>query len=468
MLLLGLRVFVFLFMQYIALSCCNLSSAAGEDIDSILQGFEDNAPYDAVTDQSPELLGSDKPGMSAFASSIRTRISLEGIYAYHAHKSVSTDTDYHGITSLGSRLDVDMTARYRNTLRAVVSGHGYYDAAFELNGREQYTPETLSAYEKEFELDEGYLGVEIFQQGHLRVGRQVFSPGKFDMLGAQKVFNPVDLRQPGVTAAENVPLPLCMTRFDHSADKWSLSALMVHEFRLNKYPAFGSDFYPFSFQLPESESPGSGLEKQSYGLLAKTMRQGWDINLLLASYLAERYLLGINDLTQKRYIDRHTLVGLSLDRAVNGWVVKFEGDWSDNHQYYALEGQKSSQVNILAGVEGHVFFDINIAFEMQYRHLFGLNPETEDSDDIPYRDGLAWAVSVKRLFLNDLLSFNLSMVTLGYDFSRGALQKFVVSYALSDNISLKVGAVFYSGGDKYPFVNVKDNDRIFMRMELDY
>jgi len=456
----------FVFQTILFFTSTSPCIAREETVDDVLQGFENDSVLATQPGPTNPLSQNGSPELSAPHHRISAAITLGGIYAYHTHTPVSSNTELHGLSSLSSRLDVDIDMLFSNNFRAVVQGHGFYDTAFALQGREQYTRETLDYYEDELEFDEAYFRATIFPGSVFTIGRQIISPGKFDLLNVQSVFNPVNQRKPGLTTAAERLVPVNMSRLDYSFDQWRFTALSTHEFRENRYPAFGSDYYPFAFPLPRLESTGSTLKQQSYGFLAGTLVQGWDISLLLSSFLSERSLLGLKENTPLRQIDRHTLLAVSTDRAYESWLVKFETDISLNHHYYALDEQNISRVDTLAGVEYSGFDDSTIIFEVLFRHLSGFDISGLTTDEIFYKEGLAWSFLARKSFLNDLLSINFLLVNIGLDFSKGGFSKLAAGYALTDRITLNGGIITYREGDDYPFNNIANNDRVFINVKI--
>lgn len=441
-------------------------ASGSAELEDILTGFEEGAEPGPLSNTVAETAGPGKRGIPLLSSRFSTKVTLDGVFALHDHRSVSTGTEYRGPTSLSSRLDLDLDLRFAERVRAVLSGHAFYDAIYALRGADDYPGEVLAVYRDELALDEASLSFSLPAGGNFRVGRQVVAAGKFDVLGAFRIFNPSDQRSPGLTAAENVHRPVCLSRLDYSRAGWRWTGLVVHEFRDNIYPAYGSDYYPFDFKLPPAESPANFGDGQSYGLLVGTLAGGWDINVMAASYVAERSLLGLGRDATERRIDRHDFVGLATDRAFNDWLIKFETAYSDNQRFYALEDGASARADVLAGAEYAGFAGTNLSFELLYRHFFDLEVGDAAFADVPYQDGLAWAFLARKRFQNDLLRCEVLVLNMGVDFSKGGMEKLSISYALSDKITVRGGVVFYREGEKYPFLNVGDNDRLFLAVEL--
>jgi len=433
------------------------------DVDDILEGFD--IPGTVVQSPDPEKPSSDRiqaETTPSFSSHVFGAVAFKTIYGYHTHSSISNGTDFHGITSLKSSLDLGIDLRYQDRIRGYIRGHGYYDFVF--SGRDSYNSQIRDAYENEITLDEAYLGYQLSSRLNLKTGRQIVSFGKTSLLPIGASFNPVDLRKPGLTEIEHFRLPTALTRLDYSFNNWRFTGLATHEFRSNKYPPFGSDFYPFRFTLPPLENVQAGLDHQSYGLFVQGIINGWGIHLSLASFLAEQALIGLTADTAVRPVNRHHLLGLSVDRVRGSWLFKFDTAYSDNQHFYVLPDQTLSQLDVLFGTEYTGFRHTYISFEILYRHLFGMDLPSTEIEDSPGENGLVWALSLSRHFFHNALKLSFYTYNLGVDFSDGSLNRMAATYAFTDNLSIDTGVIIYQRGDNYLMENIGSNDRIFLKI----
>jgi hypothetical protein len=432
-------------------------------VDDILEGFD--IPGTVVQSPEPENPSSDHAQAEAtpsFSGHVSGTIAFKTIYGYHAHSSISNGTDFHGITSLKSSLDLGIDFRYQERIRGYIRGYGFYDFIF--SGRDNYTAQIRDAYENEVAFGEAYLGCQLSSRLNLKTGRQIVSFGNASLLPMGASFNPVDLRKPGLTEIEHFRLPTALTRLDYYFKNWRLTGLATHEFRSNKYPPFGSDFYPFSFTLPPRQKVQSGLDHQSYGLFAGGIINGWGIHLSLASFLAEQSLIGLTTDTAVRPVNRHHLLGLSMDRVRGSWLFKFDTAYSNNQHFYALPDQNLSQLDILFGTEYTGFRHTYISFEVLYRHLFGMDFPSAEIEDSPGENGIVWALSLSRHFFHNVFKFSFNSYNLGVDFSDGSLHRIALTYALTDNLSMDTGIIIYQRGDNHLMENIGSNDRIFFKI----
>ncbi len=435
------------------------------DTDAVLEGFDLPGPaLPTLRPSEPTDSPSETKTATPFSSHVFGSLRFESIYALRAHSSFSNNTDFHGITSFKPILDLGIEARYRNRLSGLIRGHGYYDFAFRFNGIEKYNSEIRDAYGDELSIDEAYLTGHLTSKLDLKIGRQIVSLGKASLLPVIDHLNPVDLRKPGLVDIDYYLLPVGMSRVDFSHNHWRFTGIATHEFRTDKYPPYGSDFYPFTFNLPPVENIETGLDHQSYGLFAGGLINGLGINLALASFLDEQPLIGLTEDISLRRVNRHHLVGISLDRVFESWLLKAETAYSDNRQFYALPNQKVSQIDTLFGVEYTGFRHTFITFELLYRYLYNLDLPTSETDGLPEEHGLVWALSLSRHFFHDLLKLSFYTYNLGLDFSNGALYRFATTYALTDRLSIGTGVIIYQGGNNYLMENIGSNDRLFLNV----
>jgi hypothetical protein len=265
-----------------------------EDFQEVIEGFDDEAQGEKKKEEKEEeiLEGFDEDtaaaeGLVSEQQYLPDYLSLDGYFKlgstynmYH-HQAEGTDTDWHGLSRLRAKMVLELDAKFSESWQARVAGHGFYDFAYEIQGRDKFTQEVLDENESELELGEVWLLGRITDQLDLKAGRQIVVWGKSDNIRVTDVLNPLDLREPGLTDLENLRLPVTMTKLDYFIWGLNLSGMVIHEIRYNKDPAFGSDFFPAAQPLPTNETPDTGFDTDNtqFALALHGIFHGWDASL---------------------------------------------------------------------------------------------------------------------------------------------------------------------------------------------
>ena len=204
-------------------------------------------------------------------------LKLGSSYNY-AHKEPNPgETDWRGLSSLKTELQLELDARLSDSWQLFLSGDGFHDFVYSIRGRENYSSEVLDNYETQAQLRKAYLRGRLTKKLDLKVGRQIVVWGKSDNIRVTDILNPLDLREPGLTDLEDLRLPVTMTRLDFYHGKWGISGIAVHEHRYNKMPEYGSDFYPSPFPPFPEEEPSHRIENTEFAFSANGLFTGWDI-----------------------------------------------------------------------------------------------------------------------------------------------------------------------------------------------
>ena len=218
------------------------TAPADDDLDDILGGFEDEDPLFEVDSEREERV----ERWWDFSGSIE----FSGSFNYLHHTS-ATGTDYFGLQRARGRangqLDLDLPWDWQIRLE----GWGFYDVAYAINGRENYTPEVLSQYELDGEIGEAWIHGPLGDHIDVTLGRQIVVWGRSENLRVLDIVNPVDNREPGRVDLEDIRRPLGMLRVDGYLGDWSVTGMAITEHRFDLVPVVGSDFFPGTVQPPE-------------------------------------------------------------------------------------------------------------------------------------------------------------------------------------------------------------------------
>ena len=436
-------------------------STSEDDLAEVLSGFDEDhetVPADsAAAFQSPayELDGS---------------VGLSTAYSYAQDRPGQGDTGYRGFSRLRGQLALALAVRLPRDWTGRIGGHAHYDAIYSLRGRGAYTDELLHANEDEAALDEVYLQGLLSDNLDIKTGRQIVVWGKSDNIRVTDILNPLDKREPGMVDIEHLRLPVGMTRLDYYFGEWNLCALLVHEVRFSKRPAFGSDFARSSSALPPAEEPASTLKNTQYGAALSGIWGKWDT----AFYLAEIFdatwhtARDSGSLEEVRRHSRLRMVGAAASMAAGDWLLKAEAAYFDRLRYSAEPDRTKSRYDVLGGVEYRGISDTVISLETANRHIIGFDEAMSMPPDSARADEFQSALRLIRDYSHDSLRLGFLIRLFGTDGSDGGFQRLWTEYDMTDTVDLSAGIVDYRAGDMPPYDTIGDNDRIFVELRYSF
>jgi hypothetical protein len=437
--------------------------ALGEE--EVLEGFEDESEI-----QPPVTSG--KSHLPAFLN-LDGYFKLSSAYNLHSNKAEGTDTQWHGLSSLKSELKLELDAKLPASWQARIAGHAFYDYAFRINGRSDYTDEVLDQYEKEVELGEVWLMGSLTTDLDLKSGRQIEVWGRSDNIRITDVLNPLDLRVPGLTDIEKLRLPVTMTKLEYFFSDLSLSAISIHELRFNKNPKFGSDFFPGDSRVPGRDSDkGLTFNDTQFAVALNGIFHGWDASLY-GAYIFDDFAyirvkqMGFPPRLERKHA-RIKMVGGAGNIAWGNWLFIAETAFFDDLRFTNTPAKKYSRLDGLIGLEYAGFRDTTIAIDIANQHLFDFDRDLKETPDRQREDFFQSAVRLTRTYMNDTLTMTVLANTFGVTGDQGALQRFTAQYDYTDSIEITAGVVFYQSGDLRRTESIGDNDRAYLEIKYNF
>ena len=448
---------------------------ADDGLDDVLSGFDEQQPAAAdFTDDLDDALSGfdeqqeDKQGETDADQEIFPEwlelfgsISLAGSWNYAHNAPAPGEADFRGLSMLRTTgaLGGDIAL---GTWRARLSGHVFYDGAYSIQGRDQYTDRLLDEYEQELEFDELYLTGSLTSSLDLKIGRQVVVWGKSDNLRVTDILNPLDNRLPGMVDIKYKRLPVTMTKVDYYTGPWNLSGIVINEVRFDKTPVYNSDFYPGDSPLPPEREPTNfSLDTQQYGLAVNGIFSGWDLSLYQAWVYDNRSHLTMDTGTPVRMHNRVSMTGMTANVAFGNWLLKGEAAWWQDLEFATIPEQDFDRVDLMAGIEYTGFSETMLSLEIVNRHLIDFDDRLRLSPDFAQQDLQQTALMFSRDFANDTIQLKILCSILGTHGEDGAFERFQLEYDVNDHVTLTGGVVFYQSGDQVAFSDVEDNDRVF-------
>ncbi len=451
--------------------------AAAQGLDDVLSGFDaEPATQQPVNDELDDLLGGfdEQPAEEQQPENTDSEIlpewmdvngtfGLASSYNF-AHKApVAGSADFRDLSMLRSTVTLSSKMRFGDW-QFYISGHGFYDASYSIQGREQYSNTLLDLYEDELEFDDLYLMGSLHPSLDIKIGRQIVVWGKSDNIRVTDILNPLDNRLPGMVDIKYRRLPVTMTKLDYYFGDWNLSTLMIHEVRFSKNPVYNSDFYPGTSPLAPEESPGLSLDNQQYALALNGIFSGWDLSLYAAYVFDERAHIVQQIWGAERIHNRVLMAGATANIAFGNWLLKGETAWFDGQEYANLPDEEFSRLDYMGGIEYTGFSETVLSLEIVNRHIVNFSEQLSLSPDIAQEDSIQTVAKLVRDFANDTVQLKILLSVFGAHGEDGMFERFQLDYDLSDSITLTGGVIFYQSADQGGLSDIEENDRVFAEL----
>jgi len=437
--------------------------------DEVLQGFD--APS-ADTGLEAVLGGFEETPSGATTVGVAAEVKrpwhlggaliLSSAYNYAHDAPAPGATDFRGLSRLRAKLNLEHDYDFSDNWHSHITGYGYHDLAYRINGRDNYLDEVLDEYESEVELGEAWLQGKLSRQTDLKLGRQIVVWGKSDNIRVTDIINPMDNREPGMVDIEDLRLPLGMVRLDHYIGDWGITALAIPEVRFNKLPPFGSDFYPLPTPMPDEAIPADA----EYGLAANGIFSGWDLSLYVAHLYDDNPHTVITTGGPELQHARLNMLGSAVNVAIDNWLLKGELAHLSGLEYTTLPGNEFSRTDILLGVEYSGLRDTSLSLEVANRHLHDYDPTL--SGEGLKQDEWQTALRYSGDFMHARLHLLAVISAFGTQLDEGGFGRYAVAYDIADALTITGGVVSYQSGEKLPFGTYGDNDRLFVDLKYSF
>lgn len=460
------------------------STLFAQELDDILSGFEDDAVEQKSKDASTgldELLSGfdDTPARKLEEKTVDTNIvpewlqltgslGLAGSLNFAHDAPEVSEADFRGLSMLRSTVSLSSEMRW-GEWQAKISGHGFYDTAYSIQGRRQYSDALLDEYEQELEIDDLYLQGSLTSKLDIKIGRQVVVWGKSDNVRVTDILNPLDNRLPGIVDIKNLRLPVGMTKFDYYTGPWNLSWIMIHEVRFDKMPVFNSDFYPGAGPLPSEKKLNVSLDNQQYALALNGIFSGWDLSLYSAWVFDSRAHIteNLNGILNREH-SRVFMAGTTANIAVGNWLIKGEGACFDGLEFATLADEDFLRLDLMVGIEYMGFSETVLSLEIVNHYLVDFDDRLALFPDIAQENSIQTVAKLVRDFSNDTIQVKILFSIFGAHGEDGAFERFQLDYDLTDAITVTGGVIFYQAADQGALSSSEDNDRVFFEFMYEF
>ncbi len=434
--------------------------AADDVLDDLLSGFESAGP--AVEVPLPEA----PPEAESWR--LGADINVTAVYSYDRDSAPPGRTDFAKLSQLRLRIRPELWFRLAENWDGKISASVFYDAAYELEGRDEFTPQLLNESESETEFRDTFIRGKLADSLDIKLGRQIVVWGKSDNLRVLDVLNPLDLREPGQVDIEDLRIPLTMARLDYYFGNWGLTAIAIPEIRFDKNPAWGSEFYPSPQMLPPEAVPSDGGSDTEWALALNGRMTGWDLAFHLARIYDDRFHLALADTGPELQHSRLDMAGVAASAAVGNWLLKGELAYFDGLEFFSLPGEDFSRSDLMLGAEYNGFDNTTLSVESLVRQIDDYQSLLQ-YDPIPAAENIhQTAFRYNADFIHNRLNVVLLATRFGESLNEGGFTRLQFKYELQDGVSLTLGSVQYHGGEQPPFALIKSNDRLFLDLKLSF
>jgi hypothetical protein len=450
---------------------------AAEDSEDIMGGFED----DGFPSQAP---GPSPPGSeSEFESNsgsdseptgpvrwwdLTGYASITEAFAYQDHDS-SSGTDYQGLVGLRTRAGLQLDLRLPHDWQARAAGSGFYDFAYLINGRGEYTNQVLNSYEWDADVGELWVEGPLLPAVDLKLGRQVVNWGRSDTLRVLDVLNPVDNREPGLLDLVDLRLPVGMAKLSYyPLPGWSVTGIAIPEIRFSLDPPFGSDFFPGPARLPpNTTSSGFSAKHSQWAAAASGNFEGWDLSFHFADAYEDAPRCQDPGCSQMKH-SRVLLGGVGGDYAFGSWLVKSELAVLNGIDFATTD--EKTRIDSMLGLEYYGIVESTIALEIVNRHLDDFEGSMKGPPDFARRDTIETALRWSADWWQARLHTTALAIVIGAKAQDGSMLRFSGDYDIRDGLSAGVGIqIFLKGTDSDGLFNPwAQNDRVFLRVKYSF
>jgi hypothetical protein len=459
---------------------------AGEDSDAVMRGFDDGGlPSQAPEPSQPGAESGLAPDAGAAPEPLIPErwwdltgyTSLVEAFGIQDHRATN-GTSYQGLVGLrargGLQLDLDLPRDWK----ARAAGSAFYDFAYLIRGRGEYTDAVLDSYEWDADVGELWVEGPLLPDLDLKLGRQIVNWGRSDTLRVLDVLNPIDNREPGLVDLVDLRLPVGMAKLSYYPFAgWSVTGIAIPEIRFSLDPRYGNDFFPFAAPLPpQTTSNGFTAKHAQWAAAVSGNFEGWDVSFHFADAYEDVPRLDPTSQQPGGYQMKHSLVllgGVGGDYAFGSWLVKSELAVLDGIDF-ATTGKKT-RIDGMLGLEYYGIAESTFALEIVERHLHDYDDSMKSFPDYAQRDTVETALRWSADWWQARLHTVALAIVVGERAQDGSMLRFSADYDIRDALTVGAGIqIFLSGNSGSRLTNpyspdpYADNDRVFLRLKYSF
>ncbi len=467
----------------------DFEDAPSEDSDFSDDDFSDGDDFDDDFSDDEQTATIDETSLSstpATTSLLPSFIAMKGYlklttnYNTDHDKPIPGQMDWRGLSKLRTELFLETGMSLHSSWRLKFSGNVFYDAAYDINDRDEATDEVIDEYEAGGELKKAWIEGKVTDWFDIKAGRQIVVWGKSDSQRVTDILNPINLQEPrpaNVEDLDNLRLPALMTRLDFFKGDWNLTAIAIHEHRFNKIPEFGSDFYPNpAMPPPEEIKPSNHISNTEFAVSLMAAFSGWDLSF----YFADLYNNESHIVIDPWYAitlehSRIKMAGADVNVAYGNWLFKTEGAFFSGIRLndalmgttiIRLSQNNHNRIKTMGGVEYSGIKDTTLSVEVMNDHVQDIGlPEKSTGVE---KNTLQATARASRNFMNERLEVVATLAVFGEKADEGSMYRFTAEYEITDNLLINGGMIFYEGGNNPILESFKNNDRIAIDIKYSF
>jgi len=423
-------------------------SLQGDESDLLLDGFDDTPIESTDTNSTTEVNNiTENVESNSILDGFTGKITQQVAYSF------DTAEPHQDISSFKTSLFLDYEDKFDNGFRFKTNAKAYYDAIYDIRGKEKYSSQELDELKDEVELFDAYLEGSLTEQLDFKIGRQVLIWGRSDTIRVTDILNPLDNRRPAMVDIEDLRLPVTMAKLDYFIGDWRITPIAILEQRFSKNPPFGSPFSPAPAPMPEDED----YSDITYALSIGGEFSGWDINFYGARVYND---IGVVNPTLNIEHKKINMYGTALNILSGSWLFKSELAYFDGLEYFSTKDESFSRADMLIGFEYKGIVDTLISYDFAIRHINDWDSKLLNEFNPIEEDTYQNAFRISSDFLNATLTGNYLISLYGKSLDEGGFQRLWFKYQIADGINANIGVVDYIGGSRL-FDGVKDNDMVY-------
>ena len=440
--------------------------------DDIMEGFDDKSVAKSVkikesikkSDNTDDLMDGfdDEPANSTKekrAKSLGFLDDFTGKVTQQVAFAPNDDTPHDNINSVKTSLFLDYEHKFDNGFKFKTNAKAYYDAIYDIRGKEKYSDDELSELKDEVELYDAYLEGSLTDKLDMKLGRQVVVWGRSDTIRITDVLNPLDNRRPAMVDIEDLRLPVGMAKFDYYIGDWRITPIAVVEQRFSKNPPAGGAFNPSPHSLPSDKSYSDVTPALSIG----AEFSGWDVNFYASNLHDDRGYFKNGKLKH----DKVKMFGTALNILKGSWLFKTELAHFDGLKYTSTQEKNFNRTDGLVGLEYNGIADTRISYDVSLRKVHSYDNALKNNPIPVKKNTYQQAFRISSDFVNATVHGNYLISLFGKGLDEGGFQRAWVKYDIADGIFANLGYVDYIGGSKR-FDAVKNNDMAFVDLTYSF
>ena len=441
--------------------------ALADDMDDLMGGFDEPA-VEVVAVEAPTETNTGPWQLSG-------EFGLMGAYAYNHSSAGSlpfTNNLAHLIATTKAQLDY-RSDKTDSSLRGQIIVKGQHDAAFDLNGRGNYSDATLDNYEQEVEIDQAWIQASLSDNLDIKLGRQQLVLGKLDMIAINDRVHTLDNRYPGLTDIDDLRLPLLMSRVDYFWQDWQATAAISHEVRAPKSATPGVDMFPSNAfpanvlaNMPALQEPTYSWAETPYMLALSGNVNNWDLAFYHGRTLDSRWHQ-VTSPSPARVYGYIKQTGMAASTVSGSWLWKLEAAQISDLAFSNVSGLKQ-RTDFGLGFDYNGWKDFVWSVELASRNLadFEANmaalPNWQVENDLQLVSALQYNFNHNRSTVTAMANYY------GDNLQGGGIHKLLLEHELDQNITLEVGLVDYVGGDSVPAEALADSDKLMVAIKRQF